>query len=411
MSKETKKERSEDEEYMSDAKAALLSKPTKFASSILYLIVLLLVISLIWAYFSKIDQITIGEGKVIPFSEVKIIQSLDGGTLSEILVDEGNFVKKNQILAKLDDTRYTADYSTAREKFLALSATVARLSAEAQEIDHIEFPADVSKEKPDLVTRETKLFQTRRDSLKTELINLQNVYESAEKEVQMYPPLLEKGYVSKVQYMRSQQTAYSAKQKLLERQNQFRESVLAELTQRKGELASLTEQIISLRDKMLHTVLRSPVDGIIKKINIATVGGVINPGMDIMEIVPLSDSLIVQVHVKPIDIAFVHLGQAAIVKITAYDFSIYGSLEGKVEYISPDVIEDTKQNLAPGQSAPSYYLVNVRTDKSYFGNDKHKMPIIPGMSATVYIKTGKKTVLDYLLKPLLKAKEEALRER
>lgn len=404
--------RSSDEDFISDSKKALISKTTPITHIVLITIIILLGIGLIWAYFASIETLSVGMGKVIPSSQIKIIQSLDGGIVKEILVRDGEIVKENQVLMKLDDTRYKAEFSAGYAKYLALLAMVSRLRAEAQDQKTITFPEEVKKY-PALVNLETRLFDTRKKGLEEELSLLQKSYDLAEKQVNMYSSLLPKGYVSQLEYYRSLQNATDAKTKIAEKQNAYLEKVKAELTDNEGQLSTIKEQLLSLRDKMVRTTLYSPVYGIVKQVHVVTVGGVVTPGMNIMEIVPLDDKLLVEARIKPSDIAFIKMGQPATVKITAYDFSIYGGLPGRVEYISADTVTEEPKGVAQktGKEAESYYLVNVRTDRNYLGNDKHKLLIMPGMVATVHIKTGKKTVLQYLLKPLIKAKEEALRER
>ncbi len=402
--------RAEDEDLMSDNKAAFLGKPTLVTSGILYLILAMIVVGLIWAYFGEIDQNTTAEGRVIPASEDKIIQSLDGGIIVAIPVHEGEIVKEGQLLVQFDAKRFASDYNTDYQNYLALMARVARLTAESEDSNHIKFPPIVQAEKPDLITRETKLFESRRQSLQIELSNLNDELKTITKEIELYKPLLKSGATSEIEYLNIERNINATKQQILEKQDKFNEAVWSELNQSKATLASLQEKLISLKDKLERTKLNSPVYGIVKKIHIKTIGGVVNPGMDIMEIVPLSDSLLIEARVKPADIAFIQPGQVASVKISAYDYTIFGSLDGKVEFISPDVIEDTKQ--APnGPQLQSYYLVIIRTNKSYFTKDNHKLYIMPGMSAMVQITTGKKTIMTYLLKPLIKAKAEAMTER
>jgi len=400
---------SQDEAYMLDAKAALLGKGTPWANGILYTILLLLVIGIIWAYFGTVEQLTIGEGKVIPSSEVKIIQSLDGGIITQIDVDEGQTVKKNQVLMRLDDTRYRADFNERYAKYLSLLAMTARLRAEAYGDNKVTYPDFLIKNQPQLVQRETTLFNTKRNALLQEIALLHDSLKLSQQQINMYKPLVEKGVVAKIDLLRALSTSNDIQSKIIEKQNAYRNDSGTEYLKQNAELSIVIEELKSLRDKITRATLYSPVYGIVKKLNIYTIGGVVTPGANIMEIVPLEDTLLIQAKVQPKDIAFIHVGQPAIVRLTAYDYTIYGSLNGTVEYISPDAIEDSKPSI--DRSFPIYYLVNVRTSRSYLGSDQHKLPIIAGMTATVHINTGEKRVLDYLLKPLLKAKEEALRER
>ncbi|WP_419419541.1 HlyD family type I secretion periplasmic adaptor subunit [Legionella sp. D16C41] len=411
--KQIKKHLPEDEEFISDSKSALLSKTTLAANGILFIVLLLIICGIVWSYFGMIDDVVIGEGKVIPSSEVKIIQSLDGGIINKILVQEGEIVKPNQVLVVIDDTRYKADYRNGYDKYLALSATVARLTAQAYGQTSINFSAELKQKAPETVERETRLFNTALSSLNSELANLQHYLELAKEHTKMYEQLTDKGYVSKAEYIRTQETMAEIQQKIIEKKNQYQNTAWSDLNQRKAELASLIDELASLKDKMVRTQLLSPVYGVVKKINIKTEGGVANPGAEILEIVPLTDKLLIEARVTPKDIAFIHIGQKVSVKITAYDYTIYGSLDGIITYISADTIAETDQGSARKSSATAitYYMVRVQTNKNYLGNAKHKLPIIPGMTASIFIKTGKKSVLDYLLKPIFKAKEEALGER
>lgn len=402
--------KSEDELFMADTKAAFLNRTTIFANSILFILLFLIIAGLIWAYFGKVNTETVAEGIVIPSARVKIIQSLDGGIVAELPVKEGKIVKKDQVLVKLDDTRYKADFREDYDKYLALLASTARLKAEVYDLPTVSFPKILYKASPSLVTQENNLFETERDSLKNEVALLQKSLYLANRVIAMYQPLLEKGIVSQVDYIRAQSNANDIKDRILEKVDRFREDASNNYNKENADLAITTEKLKSLRDKMDRTTITSPVNGIIKKLNVVTIGGVVTPGFDIMEVVPTGDTLLVEAHVRPKDIAFIKVGQPATVRFAAYDYTIFGSLDGTVEYISPDVIEPRTAAGAAGESQ-IYYQVNIRTKKSYLGSENNQLPILPGMTATVNIKTGQKRVLDYLLKPLLKAKEEALRER
>lgn len=399
----------EDEGFIADSKSALLNKSTPLAHGILIMTILLIVVGILWAYFGRIEEITVGEGKVITSSQIKNIQSLDGGIIKKIMIKEGDMVKKDQPLIELDDIRYKSDYSQAFEKFLALSALVARLNAEVNNQESIVFP-DTLKKAPELMTREINLFTARKNGLKEQLDLLQHSYDLIDQEIQMYLPLLNKGYASKIEYIRSIRAANDIKIQMQNQKDKFREQALTDLNTHKAELAIVVEQMNSLRDKMVRTQLISPVNGVVKKLNFVTVGGVVRPGEIILEIVPLEDSLLIEAKIRPQDIGFVEIGQPATVKITAYDYSIYGGLPGKVEYISADAISEDEAT-TPEARRQYYFLVHVRTERNYLGNKLQKLYIMPGMTASVHIKTGEKTILQYLLKPLIKAKQEALRER
>lgn len=398
----------EDQEFTRETTHAVLNKSSPFSRWILYAVILLVLVLLLWAYVGKIEQVTVGEGTVIPTSKVKIIQSLDGGIVVDIPVREGQVVKSGQLLIRLDDTRYTADYRESYAQYMALEAIVARLTAEAYRYPKITFSADLLKNQPELAERETRLFQFRAQALQQEVDVLKNSERLATEEFNMYGALVDKGTVSRVDFLRAQRRVDELKTALLEKIDKFHENVWTELNDKKASLSTLHEKLASLEDKMQRTSIYSPVNGAVKKLNIVTVGGTIQPGMSIMEIVPLEDRLMVQAKIKPADIAFIQVGQQATVRLAAYDYTVYGDLNGKVEYISADTVQQPKEG--PTEEPP-VYLVNIRTDRNYLGNEKHKLPIIPGMTATVHIITGSRTVLEYIMKPLIKAKKEALRER
>jgi len=406
MSEHQHNHSSDEDDFISDSKLALLNKPTLWANSVLIVLVVFFLVALIWAYFAVVDQAATATGKVISSSDNKVIQSLDGGIVENILVVEGQVVNKNQALVKLNQTRYASDYQNGLAKYYALLATVARLTAETQGNTTVEFPKELNSH-PELIQLETKLFQARKQSLEKELFVLNDSLRLAQNGYDMYGKLVKKGIVSRIDYDKAKRSVDDVQGQILQKQGEFREQALTELNQRKSDLASLQELLVTLQDKMTRTTLRSPVKGIIKKINIKTVGGVISPSMEIMEIVPMADYLLIETEVQPRDIAFIHIGQTADVKITSYDYSIYGSLKGKVVYISADAIDDKTQK---NQTQP-YYIVKIRTNKNFLGNSLHPYPIMPGMGAVVHITTGQKTIMSYLLKPLLKAKDEALRER
>lgn len=404
----------EEENFISDSKAAVLNKTTLLANSILYAIATLLVLSIIWSYFAQIDQIVTGSGKIIPASKIKVIQSLDGGIINNIFVSEGEQVIPNQILLKLEDTRYKADYLNGYSKYLALTAMVARLTSEMGAEPEVIFPEHLKKNQPELVAREIKLFETRREAGQKQFNILQNSLELANNEFKMYEKLVNEGVVSMIDYYRSQRRVYDVQEKILRLQASFRESVLTELNQKKAELASLTEQLAGLRNKIDYTTIRSPILGIVKKMQITTVGGVISPGMDIMEIVPLADTLLVEARIGPNDIELITTGQSAKIRLAAYDYSIYGSLSGTVEYVSADTVEDPQRifNKADGANSnmPLYYVVKIRIDPNALSSKNNLTRLIPGMIANVQIITGKKSILEYLLKPLMRIREEAFKE-
>lgn len=407
----------------------------------------------IWAYFAQIDELTRGEGKVIPSEKIKTIQSLDGGLISEILVKEGHQVKPNQALMKIDTTRFEASLEENKQTYYHLLVTKARLEVEAKldltkEQPKIELSDEVLENAKTFAQNDIKLFNSRVDELKSTLdifeVQLkqkeQELKELKSKSYQLSRTIKivreEKATMEKLVARRSKskndllnirkeltqlegdlQNTYvsiprakyaiqEAKNKVAEKLKIFQSEARNELQKINTEIKKYESKLVAEEDKLDKTVLVSPVNGIVKTINVNTVGGVVKSGTDLIEIVPLSDTLLIEAKIDPKDIAFINPQQKAIVKITAYDFSIYGSLEGKIVEISADSIIDKND-----KDQESYYKVVIETNKNYLEKDGDKLPIIPGMITTVDIITGKKSILDYILKPILKTKANAMHER
>ncbi len=359
---------------------------------------LLFFVAIIWANYAILDEVTTGQGKVIPSSEVQVIQNLEGGIIQNIFVKEGQIVKKDQILMQIDNTRFMASYAEAEKKIDALEIEIIRLNAEISDTKPV-FPDKFIKTYPHLVQDQLSLYESRM----RELNQLKKSLELAQKELDLTRPLLKGGSVSEVEVIRLERSVSEIKGNI----EKFKSEELDKLNKARTELFALVEANKADKDRLTRTTVRSPVYGIVKQIKTTTIGGVVQPGSDLLEIVPLDDTLLIEAKIRPSDIGFIHPGQKAMVKITAYDFSIYGGLEGVVEHISADTIIDEKTD----KKEESYYIVKVRTEKNYLGTEKKPLPIIPGMQATVDILTGQKSVLQYLLKPILKAKQSALRER
>ncbi len=369
----------------------------------LYVVAFTVLTGLLWAYFAEVDEVTVGLGKVIPSSQVQIIQNLEGGILAEMKVKEGDIVKQDQVLLRIDDTRHGSSYREGRSRYLALLAANLRLKAET-EGTRLTFPREIEQEAPDLVRYEANLYHSRINALETGLASLRQSLKLTNDELRIMEPLVAKGATSEVEVLRLKRQVNEIHGSIDDKRNKFRADALTELNKINADLESLKESNVANNDRVARTVVRAPLHGIVKKINVNTIGGVIQPGYDILEVVPIENNLLVEAQVKPSDIAFLKPGQPAMVKITAYDFSIYGGLTAAVEQISADTIVDEKKN-------ESYYKIQVRTQSNFLGTPDNPLPIIPGMVASVEIMTGKKTVLDYLLKPFLKARENALRER
>lgn len=373
-----------------------------FTHIILWTSLLFFIVAIIWANYAILDEVTTGQGKVIPSSEVQVIQNLEGGIIQNIFVKEGQIVKKDQILMQIDNTRFMASYAEAEKKIDALEIEIIRLNAEISDTKPV-FPDKFIKTYPHLVQDQLSLYESRM----RELNQLKKSLELAQKELDLTRPLLKGGSVSEVEVIRLERSVSEIKGNI----EKFKSEELDKLNKARTELFALVEANKADKDRLTNrltrTTVRSPVYGIVKQIKTTTIGGVVQPGSDLLEIVPLDDTLLIEAKIRPSDIGFIHPGQKAMVKITAYDFSIYGGLEGVVEHISADTIIDEKTD----KKEESYYIVKVRTEKNYLGTEKKPLPIIPGMQATVDILTGQKSVLQYLLKPILKAKQSALRER
>ncbi|QDP72542.1 HlyD family type I secretion periplasmic adaptor subunit [Legionella israelensis] len=369
-----------------------------FGHIILWTSVLFIAAALIWAYYAKLDEVTTGSGKVIPSSEIQVIQNLEGGIVEKIMVSEGDIVKKGQTLMQIDNTLFMATYNEALKKMTALELEIIRLNALMQN-KPLSIPQKYIKSSPNLV----QVAEALDKSKKQELEQMNKALALAERELKLTRPLVSRGAVSEVEVLRLERTINELKGKISE----FKSKALERLNQARSELLALKEAHMADKDRVTRTTVRSPVKGIINRIKINTIGGVIKPGMDIIEIVPLEDTLLIEAKIRPGDIGFIHPGQKAMVKISAYDFSIYGGLEGKVEQISADTITEEKSN----NKEESFYVIRVRTEKNHLGTEKNPLPIIPGMLATVDILTGEKTVLEYILKPIIKAQKTALRER
>ncbi|NHH82879.1 Type I secretion system membrane fusion protein PrsE [Burkholderia gladioli] len=392
--------------YMSDMRAALLTQSSPGSKLMLYVVATLLVAFLAWARFARVEEITQGEATVISRSREQVIQSLEGGILEEMNVREGDIVRKGQMLLKIDPTRAQTSYREAYSKAVGLKATLARLRAEAFS-QPLVFPPAV-RDETEVVQMETKAYNSRRHALDESIAALERSYALQQKEIELAEPLAAKGLMSDVELLRMKRTANELKSQMVERRNRYQADANSELTKLELELAQTNESLVGRRDVLSRTSVVAPVYGTVKNVRVNTIGGVIQPGEHILEIVPLEDQLLVEGKIKPSDVAFLRPGQPAMVKITAYDFGIYGGLKGKVNYISPDTLKDDAK-AAAGKDA-TFYRVQVLTDRAYLEAGGKHLPIMPGMIARVEIRTGEKTILDFLLKPIFKARE-AFRER
>lgn len=418
------------------------------ATVIIVAVALLFAFLLGWASFAEVDEVTRGEGKVIPSKKTQTIQSAEPGVVQEILVRLGQQVHQGDILVRLDSTLNTSNLGEVEAKSRTLAAQIARLriESEGKAAGGYVCPEELRGKAPEICANEANLLSTRYDALRKKIAstterveqrqrelneatqNAARIAESlelAEKELEIITPLANRNIAPKTELLRAQRAAVELRGQqagnretiakveaaLREAQNgvqetelQFRQDALAELTKASAEYSVIRQTALGAQERLRRTDIRSPVDGIVNQLTVNTVGGFVNAGGHVMDIVPMEDALVIETKVKPSDIAFLRPGQEALVKITAYDFSIYGGLKGVVEHVSADSVYDE-------QARETFYIVQVKTDRSvlhYKGKDN---PIMPGMIAQVDILTGKKTVLDYLLKPILKARQESLRER
>ncbi len=434
----------EDIDFMSNLSAAMLERNSRGTRLMVNAIFICVIWLIVWASYATLDEITRGVGKIVPSSQVQIVQNLEGGILSEILVKIGDTVEVNQPLIKIANKKFDSNFEESMVKLDEFKIRSARLKAESSGSEFKVTP-ELEKTRPDLIKNERNLLETNLGFLnnqiamitqqivqkKNEINEANTVLKNSEvnrgllaQQIAMTRPLTERGVspktdmirleremagiqerieVTRASLPRHESSVKELENKAEETKMSFRSRAQKELGDMIAQISQIEESQNSLKDQVTRTLLKSPVKGLVKQIHLNTVGGVVKPGMDLIEVVPLDDKLLVEVQIRPSDIAFIHPGQLAKVKITAYDYSIYGGLDGRLVHISADTMTDNR-----GQS---YYLVKIETDKNYLGTPDKPKKIMPGMTATVDILTGKKTVMDYLLKPILKAKHEAMTER
>lgn len=432
----------DDTDFQADADWAIGEQSPRGARLAVWISLAAAITLIVWAALAQIDEVTRGEGKVVPSSQNQIIQSLDGGIVSQILVREGQTVQPGQLLLKIDSTRFVSSLRENQAQYLALQAKAARLQALAEGKAFVP-PPEAQNSIPQVVEQERQAFESKRAELdasvgvarqqlnqrsqelnevKARREQAAQSYTLTARELEVTRPLTKTGAVSDVELLRLERdvaryrgerdaanaqiprieaSMSEAQRKIQEVELQIRNQARSELSDVNAKLGPLSEGSVGLADRVKQSEIRAPMRGVVKQMFINTVGGVVQPGKEIIEIVPSNDVLLLQARVLPRDIAFLHPGQKALVKFTAYDYSIYGGLEGTLEHISADTVVDEKGN--------AFYEVRVRTHNATLGAGK--LPIIPGMVAEVDILTGKKSVLSYLLKPVLRAKSAALSER
>ncbi|WOH84458.1 HlyD family type I secretion periplasmic adaptor subunit [Bradyrhizobium sp. BEA-2-5] len=414
---------SSDFTFANDIRSAALLRTPRTSRMLLWTSCALLATFLIWAHFAVLDEVKRGSGRVVPSRQMQVVQSLEGGIVGDILIREGDIVQQGQSLMRIDDTKFASEFGEIRERRAAMAARVARLDAEARGRAEITFPDDLEKMVPAAVATETSVFKMRGqkvaqdiDVLNQQVTRLTGSLKLLEREQTLTRRLYEQKVVPEIEMLRLDRQATEMKGQLAEAQSKianitasFRSQADEDLAKSRADLAVLDENIKSAQDRVRRTDLRAPVHGIVNKLNISTIGAVVQPGANLMDIVPLDDTLLVEGRIRPQDIAFIRPDQDAVVKISAYDSSVYGSLKGKVERISADTIVDDKAEKTERQE--TFYRVMVRTDKNHLGTEQRPLPIIPGMVTTVEVLTGEKSVLDYIVKPARLLRDEALRER
>jgi adhesin transport system membrane fusion protein len=371
---------------------------------VLWLTGLVIVCFFLWAANAPLEEVTRGNGKVIPISRGQIIQSLEGGILKTIDVQEGDEVNAGQVLAVIDDTAFRSEFSDLKGQTIALRASLSRLHAELNNAKQIVFDPEIEAA-TDIVQIERELFTARQRKMQESVGSLTEKLTLSQRHLELVQPMVKSGATSRVEGIKVEREVSDLKGQLLEAKNTYYQEVNDQIAKNSSELASLNQKLAQKQDALYRTDLKSPVRGIVKNLSVTTRGGVVKPGETIMEIIPLDDQLFVEAEIKPRDVAFLSPGLPATVKVTAYDYAVYGSLKGQLVFISADTMKDETR-----REAEPFYRVRVLTDSASLHGPDGPLPIKPGMVAEVDIQTGKKTVLDYLLKPILRG-QEALSER
>lgn len=394
--------------------AALDEHPGRWGRYVVYLVLVTVAAALAWASYFELDEVTTANGKVIPASRGQVVQVLESGILQQLNVKEGDRVSKGQVLLQLDDTRAGPAYREALKKWHALLARASRLRAEAYD-SPLQFAPEVTQN-ADLINIETQAFRARRSALVQQMQALEQQRDVLLREVELTAPLVKRGVVSEVELLRLKRQAAELSGQMAQLHTSFLTRASDELVLVDAELGQLTESMVGYREALARTTVRSPADGIVKDISVTTIGAIINSGQVIMEIVPVNDDLLVEAFMPPTEVAYVTVGQPAKIKLSAYDDRRYGNLDGIVELVSPDVMmEDAKRSgsaadATPVNFEPGFYKLLVRITNPGVSRNGRQLTPKPGMTATVDILTGKKTVLEYLLKPIQSVKD-ALRER
>ena len=445
QSKEFKNLTEEDRKYLSDINAAVLfGVPIRY-HLLSVIIICFILTAMYWAKHAMLDEVTRGTGKVVPTIQIQTVQNLEGGILTEIYVQEGSLVDKGQILMRLDDVQFSGKLAESKLKYYELLANHTRLAAEVENKELV-IPDEIQKKYPILAKRTTQLYQSNVDQHKATIHILEEKVQQKKqaileqrakinqlriglgllrKEIDLSEPLVPEGAISEVEILRLKRseneikgelsaTEHSiprlkselqeAKDMILESNIKYRAEVLTEHNEVKADLDQISALLASMEDRVARTQIYSPVKGTVKQIKINTLGGVVRPGMDLIDIVPTEDRLLVEAQIRPSDIAFLHPGQTAMIKLTAYDYSIYGGLEATLTHISADTIYDPEKE-------QDFYIIRLITDENSIAHGGQTLDIIAGMIVDVDILTGEKSVLDYILKPILKTRDKAMKER
>jgi len=433
-----------DYEFMNSLSSAILNKTPSKVSRVLKIWLFSIALGITWASFAEIDEITRGDGDVIPYGQNQIIQNLEGGIVEAILVEEGQSVQKGETILKINNAKSLSISVTNKMKYHELEAKRLRLYAEAHskkfqtiKTDNPDFQKQIElskalyysnriefKAKDSSIVQQIEQRKQEYKEARARIRTLKKSLEFVSEEIAMTAPMVQEGVKSKVDFLKLKREAngiendieaaslslprlkYAIREyrdKRVETRQLLINNAKKELNEVTSEMSRLKAQQIEFKDKVDRTMVKSPVNGIVQKIFVHTLGGVIKPGADLVEIVPTNKKLYLEIKIKPSDIAFIHPGAEAKVKISAYDYAIHGGLVGTVVNISPDTITDKKEN--------TFYLIHIETTKNYLGSDKHPLKIIPGMTASVDIVTGQKTIMQYILKPILKSKQYVFSER
>ena len=396
-----------DLEYMQNVSEALQAQSTPASSAFLYLMIAFTVVGIVWASYSKVDEVTQAEARVITSNRDQVVNSMEGGLLAAMLVSEGDTVTKGQAIVQLEPTRFESQYEEGMSKQLALKAALSRARSEALN-QPLNFPPEVQANRA-IVDNETRTYQSKKKLMDESVAALRKSVDMISNEIQISQKLSEQGLFSIVELSRLRRQENDLNQQITERLNKFRADANGEVVRIETELAQLKPNLTARRDTYERTTLRAPVNGIVKNIRMTTLGAAVPGGAPILDIVPVDAKLLLDARLDPKDVSYIKPGLPVAIKLAAFDTAIYGELKGTVVLISPDTFRGEDARNAEGQPA-AYYRVLIESEIDKTDERQKKMVIIPGMTATAQIKTGAKTVMQYLIKPIYKAKE-AFRER